>query len=340
VLAQADVDAILAFVGEATSHEGSEPFSGQGLGRLRDLARADGIIFSELDRVQGRSLKQTTPDGVAPLGGTDDTKPGITYWQIRHDHPVCSYNERTADWRTLRVSDFMSRRQLLGSRVYRDWFKQRGIETEMCAGLEAPMSHTKVFLFERVSGDFSERDRAVVEALRPMLARLYEASRSRQRLAEALELIGDHDMGGAAAVVILDGAGRPDFISEPARALFARMGAAPGHLPEIVETRLHARHWVDPGDPIVVAWGGAEVLVHRSGDALLFQERSRTEMLSSREYEVLELVAVGRTNAQIADELFISPGTVRRHLENTFAKLGVHTRTAAVARLRTQSLTG
>jgi hypothetical protein len=46
------------------------------------------------------------------------------------------------------------------------------------------------------------------------------------------------------------------------------------------------------------------------------------------------LVAEGLTNAQIAEHLWISPGTVRRHLENVFAKLGVHTRTAAVARSR------
>jgi DNA-binding CsgD family transcriptional regulator len=46
------------------------------------------------------------------------------------------------------------------------------------------------------------------------------------------------------------------------------------------------------------------------------------------------LVAEGLTNAQIAERLWISPGTVRRHLQNVFAKLGVHTRTAAVARLR------
>ena len=59
---------------------------------------------------------------------------------------------------------------------------------------------------------------------------------------------------------------------------------------------------------------------------------SRT--LTPREHEVVELVAEGKTNAEIARQLWISPGTVRRHLENVFAKLGVHTRTAAVARLR------
>ena len=46
--------------------------------------------------------------------------------------------------------------------------------------------------------------------------------------------------------------------------------------------------------------------------------------------EILDLVAEGKTNGQIAEQLWISGGTVRRHLENTFAKLGVHTRTAAV----------
>ena len=45
------------------------------------------------------------------------------------------------------------------------------------------------------------------------------------------------------------------------------------------------------------------------------------------------LVAAGKTNAEIARLLRISPGTVRKHLENTYGKLGVHTRTAAVAAL-------
>ena len=56
--------------------------------------------------------------------------------------------------------------------------------------------------------------------------------------------------------------------------------------------------------------------------------------LTPREREVVSLVAEGKTNAEIARYLWIAPGTVRRHLENVFAKLDVHTRTAAVARLR------
>jgi DNA-binding CsgD family transcriptional regulator len=53
--------------------------------------------------------------------------------------------------------------------------------------------------------------------------------------------------------------------------------------------------------------------------------------LTPRETEVLELVADGKTNGEIASALWLSPGTVRKHLENVFAKLGVHTRTAAAA---------
>lgn len=55
--------------------------------------------------------------------------------------------------------------------------------------------------------------------------------------------------------------------------------------------------------------------------------------LTPRQREVVLLVAEGLTNAEIARRLWISPGTVRRHLENAFARLEVHTRTAAVARL-------
>jgi DNA-binding CsgD family transcriptional regulator len=54
--------------------------------------------------------------------------------------------------------------------------------------------------------------------------------------------------------------------------------------------------------------------------------------LSAREQEVLDRVADGGSNQDVADALHISPGTVRKHLENIYAKLEVTSRTAALAR--------
>lgn len=53
--------------------------------------------------------------------------------------------------------------------------------------------------------------------------------------------------------------------------------------------------------------------------------------LTSRELEVLQLVASGKTNKAIANELFISVRTVDRHVSNIFNKLGVNSRTAATS---------
>jgi DNA-binding NarL/FixJ family response regulator len=53
--------------------------------------------------------------------------------------------------------------------------------------------------------------------------------------------------------------------------------------------------------------------------------------LSEREVEVLRLVAAGKSNQQIADELVISPNTVVRHVSNIFTKTGVANRTGAAS---------
>lgn len=64
------------------------------------------------------------------------------------------------------------------------------------------------------------------------------------------------------------------------------------------------------------------------------------EPLSARELEVLGLVAAGRPNRAIAEELYIGVDTVKRHISHLFAKLGVANRTEAVARARALGLLG
>jgi len=64
------------------------------------------------------------------------------------------------------------------------------------------------------------------------------------------------------------------------------------------------------------------------------ERRRRGELLLTvRQQEILMLVAEGCTNRQVSRRLGLSEATVRTHLENIFARLGVNSRTAAVARL-------
>jgi|SRR5215210_631891 len=76
--------------------------------------------------------------------------------------------------------------------------------------------------------------------------------------------------------------------------------------------------------------------------AYLTAERQRLGVspLTSRQQEVMQYVAAGFTNAQIARRMRVSEGTVRKHLENVFARLGVTSRTAAIGRAGVEPFAG
>lgn len=59
---------------------------------------------------------------------------------------------------------------------------------------------------------------------------------------------------------------------------------------------------------------------------------ARSTRLTTREREVLEWLATGKTNRDIAQIIGARPRTVEKHLEHIYEKLGVETRTAAVMR--------
>jgi LuxR family maltose regulon positive regulatory protein len=64
------------------------------------------------------------------------------------------------------------------------------------------------------------------------------------------------------------------------------------------------------------------------------QQDELIEPLSGRELEVLHLLALGRTNQEIAGQLIVAPGTVKAHTASIYRKLDVANRTEAVARAR------
>lgn len=70
----------------------------------------------------------------------------------------------------------------------------------------------------------------------------------------------------------------------------------------------------------------------------LLLEPMLAEKLTPREWEILAMIAGGASNQEIADDLILSVGTVKGHVNHIFGKLDVHNRTAAVARARDYGL--
>jgi DNA-binding NarL/FixJ family response regulator len=75
----------------------------------------------------------------------------------------------------------------------------------------------------------------------------------------------------------------------------------------------------------------AESCLARLGKSSPHGQHQVVGSLSERELQVLRLLATGKSNRQIATELFISEKTVARHVSNIFDKLGVSSRAAATA---------
>lgn len=97
-----------------------------------------------------------------------------------------------------------------------------------------------------------------------------------------------------------------------------------------------------PPDELVAAVraaaAGESALAPVIASRLMARMRSPQVTLSARELEVLELVAQGASNADIAGRLHIADATVKSHLVHVFTKLGVASRTAAVNAARSQGM--
>jgi DNA-binding NarL/FixJ family response regulator len=106
-----------------------------------------------------------------------------------------------------------------------------------------------------------------------------------------------------------------------------------GSEPEDIERALRAvaRGQVVFGEQVAAA------VLGQAGRRTTVAADSMFPMLSRREVEVLNLIAAGKSNLEIASSLFVSPKTAKNHVSNILAKLGC-TRSEAVARARDAGL--
>lgn len=91
---------------------------------------------------------------------------------------------------------------------------------------------------------------------------------------------------------------------------------------------------------VTAAAAGESALSPVVASKLMSQMRDPGPDLTAREVQVLEAVAAGHSNRDIARQMFLSEGTVKSHLARVYAKLDVRSRTAAVARARARGVLG
>jgi DNA-binding CsgD family transcriptional regulator len=239
-LTRPDYEAVWEFLLEVDDMAPEEPYPADLMVRLRSLVASEGVAYQELDVASRRFLTPLDPD--------DDEE---LYWTVG-PCPITDYRVRTGDLSAIRMSDVVGRLRYRESPFYREYFQPVGLDHVLDLGLSTDRQRYRsiVLIRGRDDADFSERDRAVLELLRPHL-RAREARADLERRAR-----------------------NPDRTTES-----------------------------DAGE--------------------------KKSSLTAREREILRLVREGKTNTEIAGELWVSPSTVKKHLENVYHKLGVASRAAA-----------
>jgi DNA-binding CsgD family transcriptional regulator len=331
-LSEHDASSLLAFVSELRDLDDPLPFPPKLVAGLRTLIAADQVSYSELNPAERVSMLQVwhVAEGGDMLFQGDGASDEELFWPLRHTHPLCSYRTASGDWTTARkVSDFVSLREFRRTPIY-DALYRGEIDHWLDVGLAPEPARTRVFIFTRFErDDFDERDRLVAALLQPHLARRAEEAEAALHAAESLASIENGASDEVQRLVLCSATGVIEFASAWSRAVLDRyLELDHGRVPAWVLQRRELR--VELGERVL----SMRIAKTDNLNLLMLDERDRRiERLSSRERQVLEQVASGKANEAIALELDIAPGTVAKHLEHAYRKLGVQNRTAAAALL-------
>jgi DNA-binding CsgD family transcriptional regulator len=335
-LADTDVGAAGGLVRAIVEARTEAELRGRALRALAELVPADVLTWDWVELATGGVRHEAVPAEAEPPGAFGAMVDDVA------DHPLLAAHaarRRPA----LRLSEAVEPRRLSHSELYGDLLHRSGVEYGIAIGMRTGRGETLVVGLGRTEREFSERDRDVLDIVRPGLEAALRAAAARGRL--VLALAAGPPPG--TAVVLLDRYGEIELSSLDAeRWLAEHFGAAehPGWLPGPV-----AQWLALPPRPPLVSERDARRLTVRllPGDphALLLEEevaRFRPEALArlgltARETEVLRAAAATPDEAEIARELFLSLHAVRERLERLEAKLDVRTAADAVARARRES---
>lgn len=285
------------------------------------------------------------------------------------DHPILKHYLATGDGSAHKISDFHSVRAYHALPLYRQFYQALRCEDQLAFELLPPGSELIIFSLARDRRSFTERDREILNLLRPHVARAYRTLGRMARLERDLRHGDDPRPEVRVTSLVLDAADRPRHSAAQAQAwihrFFPERMCDPAHLPDAITEWLHRTpHGCHPKARGDAGSGPDHTLMRerdghrlrmrrisglcREGTILALELETPSEAvpasfgcgLTDRQIEVLHEVEQGKTNDEVATALGISPLTVRTHLEHIFETLRVPSRTAAVTQFRRRCPTG
>jgi DNA-binding CsgD family transcriptional regulator len=335
-LADADVGAAHGFARALVEARTVAELQRRALAEVAELVPADLLTWDCIELATGSVRHEAVPAAAESPGGFEAIVGDAA------GHPLLSAHaarRRPA----VRLSDLVERRRLLHSELYGDFLHRSGVEYGIAIGVRTGLGRAVVAGLGRTEREFSERDRDVLDLVRPDLEETLRAAEARERLVRALAA----SPPPGTAVVLLDRYGEVEHSNLDAeRWLAEHFGATehPGWLPGPVAGWLA----LPPRPPLVSVRDGRRLTVRLlPGDphALLLEEEVASFRadaldrlgLTPRESEVLRAATAIKDEAEIAWELFLSVHAVQDRLGRLEGKLGVSTAADAVARARRES---
>jgi DNA-binding CsgD family transcriptional regulator len=312
------------------------------------------------------------------LHSSDTFLPGFTGFtptmvavrqQYFYEHPIVQNMSQALNG-ACKISDFMTDYEFHSLEgLYQQYLGVVGMEEQMTlflantnTGLSDPISSAATtftgFALHRSHRSFTERDRTILNLLRPHLSQAYANAQQYEQLQQNLSRLQQscHQLG----LVIINAMGQIQSIAPLATTwleIYFTQPTCSRQLPDNLWSWVkHQVTYLTKNPdlakaflPLRIQQADRELVIRLVIEQpgvqylLLLEEQTRSPLnslamlgLSQRETEVLGWIMQGKDNKSIANQLCINISTVRKHLENIYQKLGVQSRTEAIAQALTK----
>ncbi|HZZ43510.1 MAG TPA: helix-turn-helix transcriptional regulator [Tepidisphaeraceae bacterium] len=352
-----DLEAILECAHKLYGHDDFATFPQALIEAVPAVLPGEYTGYTEVD-----PTNQKVPRAVIEPGGLDIPKLTKIMEPFVHQHPVIMYCQKTGDGTAHQISDFLSQEDYHRLELYQEFYRPLGVDDQLSITLPAPTGTIIGLSISRASWRFPERERQILNALRPHLLQAYRNAALKAQLMAASQAAHGALDRLPLGVIHLNAGLQATLITAPARRLLEAYYPGGGFPDEVMD---YARSLAPFG---AGSMGAAPMTIRRDRSYLVVQAlkpdgrdqsaltllltdhpaapprpgtaRAREFGLTPREAEVLDWLAEGKTNPEIAAILKISPRTVQKHLEHAFQKLSVETRSAALLRLLETRMSG